>query len=94
MLAAIWTAVSTSTARKSAAGRRRAWSMAGMDSLWRLPVITQLWVAYCRARSRAEQPTQAAHIGARVVSEARGGLSAHGSELGCSATGLGYGSPP
>ncbi len=70
--------------------------MAGMDSLWRLPVITQLWVAYCRARSRAEQPTQAAHIEARVVSEARGGLSAqtYGSELGCSATGLGYGSPP
>ena len=53
------------------------WSMAaaaGLDSLWqrlRPLVITQLWDAYCRARSRPEQPTQAAHIAARVISAAR-----------------------
>ncbi len=66
----------------------------------RLLVIAQLWDAYCRARSRPEQPTQAAHIAARVTSAARSQMTgcssaqSFGSELGCSATGSGDGSPP
>ena len=55
--------------------RRGPWQpAAGRDSLWqrlRLLVITQLWDAYCRARSQSEQPTQPAHIAARVISAAR-----------------------
>ena len=55
--------------------RRGPWQPAArVDSLWqrlRLLVITQLWDAYCRARSRPEQPMQPAHIAARVISAAR-----------------------
>ncbi|CAL5225233.1 g8021 [Coccomyxa viridis] len=61
--------------RVASCDRRGPWQpAAGLDSLWqrlRLLVITQLWDAYCRARSRPEQPTQPAHIAARVISAAR-----------------------
>ncbi|CAL5222518.1 g4893 [Coccomyxa viridis] len=79
--AATWTAVTQQPAPPLHADllladdRRGPWQpAAGLDSLWqrlRLPVITQLWDAYCRARSRPEQPTQPAHIAARVISAAR-----------------------
>ena len=69
--AATWTAVTQQPAPPLHADllladdRRGPWQpAAGLDSLWqrlRLLVITQLWDAYCRARSRPEQPTQPAH---------------------------------
>jgi hypothetical protein len=78
---AVWTAVTQQPAPPLHADllladdRRGPWQpAAGLDSLWqrlRLMVITQLWDAYCRARSRPEQPTQAAHIAARIISAAR-----------------------
>ena len=77
-LAAIWTAVTQQPAPPLHADllladdRRGPWQpAAGLDSLWQrlcLLVITRLWEAYCRARTR---PTHAAHIAARVVSAAR-----------------------
>ena len=101
-------AASTSTACRSALladDRRGPWQpAAGLDSLWqrlRLMVITQLWDAYCRARSHGQSSQRRqAHIAARVISAARsqmrretGCLSAQtfGSELGCLATGSGNG---
>ena len=77
----VWTAVTQQPAPPLHADllladdRRGPWQpAAGLDSLWqrlRLMVITQLRDAYCRARSRSEQPMQAAHIAAKVISAAR-----------------------
>jgi hypothetical protein len=79
--AATWTAVSQQPAPLLhldlllADDRRDPWRPAtDLEGLWqilRLLVITQLRDAYCRARSRPDQPTVPAHIVARVISAAR-----------------------
>ena len=79
--AATWTAVSQQPAPPLhtdlllADDRRGPWQPAAdLESLWqilRLLVITQLWRAYCHARTQPDQPMLPAHVAARVISAAR-----------------------
>ena len=79
--ASIWTAISQQEPPPLHADllladdRRGPWQPAPqLGSLWqrlRLLVITQLWTAYCTARSRPDRQVTPAHIAARVLAAAR-----------------------
>ena len=79
--ASIWTAISQQEPPPLHADllladdRRGPWQPSPqLGSLWqrlRLLVITQLWTAYCTARSRPDRQVTPAHIAARVLAAAR-----------------------